>query len=116
MPRITGHIQRRWSISTEEVRQLRQLTDNPIKFTVPGPFTMVQQAQNDYYADISDAAAAYALAVRTEMADLFDAGVDIVQLDEPYMQARPEEAERYGVAAINTGSNNTVGSARLIDP
>jgi len=109
VPRITGHIQRRWSISTEEVRQLRQLTDNPIKFTVPGPFTMVQQAQNDYYADISDAAAAYALAVRAEMADLFDAGVDIVQLDEPYMQARPEEAERYGVAAFNTALEGATG-------
>ncbi|MDG1033388.1 MAG: hypothetical protein P8H58_00450 [Luminiphilus sp.] len=109
VPRITGNIERRWSISAEEVRQLRQLTDNPIKFTVPGPFTMAQQAQNDYYADISDAAAAYALAVKAEMADLFDAGADIVQLDEPYMQARPEEAERYGVTALNTALEGATG-------
>ena len=109
VPRITGNIERRWSISAEEVRQLRQLTDNLIKFTVPGPFTMAQQAQNDYYADISDAAAAYALAVKAEMADLFDAGADIVQLDEPYMQARPEEAERYGVTALNTALEGATG-------
>ena len=101
VPRIVGPIERKWSVSAEEVKQLRQLTDRPIKFTVPGPFTMAQQAQNDYYADVSEAAAAYALAVKAEVADLFEAGADVIQLDEPYMQARPQEAERYGIEVLN---------------
>ena len=74
---------------------------NTVKITVPGPFTMAQQAQNDYYTSTQQLAMAYAEAVNAEVADLFAAGADIVQLDEPYLQARPEEARRYGVAAVN---------------
>ena len=109
VPRIVGPIERKWSISAEEVKQLRQLTDHPIKFTVPGPFTMAQQAQNDYYADVSEAAAAYALAVKAEVADLFEAGADVIQLDEPYMQARPQEAERYGIEVLNAALEEAAG-------
>jgi 5-methyltetrahydropteroyltriglutamate--homocysteine methyltransferase len=109
-PRITGPIKRRHAISVDEVKALKQLTDRPIKFTVPGPFTMAQQAQNDFYPDLREAALAYAEAVREEVEDLFAAGADIIQLDEPYMQARPEAAEAYGIEALNAALRGTAGT------
>ncbi|MGO8960804.1 MAG: hypothetical protein ACLQFR_26025, partial [Streptosporangiaceae bacterium] len=98
VPRIVGPIRRRHPVCVDDVRFLRARTDRTIKITVPGPFTMSQQAQNDYYPTAEDAAFGYAEAVSAEIADLFAAGADIVQLDEPYLQARPEAARQYGVA------------------
>src|SRR5215472_14145281 len=101
VPRVTGPIRRRHPVEVEDVTFLRVNTGKTVKITVPGPFTMAQQAQNDYYPSTEDVALAYADAVNEEVRDLFAAGADIVQLDEPYLQARPEEARKYGVAAIN---------------
>src|SRR5512132_456922 len=100
VPRVVGPIRRRRPIEVEDVRFLRRHTDRPIKMTVPGPFTMTQQAQNDHYPDEASAALAYADAVNEEIRDLFDAGADMVQIDEPYLQARPEKAREYGVTAL----------------
>jgi 5-methyltetrahydropteroyltriglutamate--homocysteine methyltransferase len=100
VPRIVGPIRRRHPVEVEDVRFLRAHTDRPIKMTVPGPFTMTQQAQNDHYPDEASAAMGYADAVNEEIRDLFDAGADMVQLDEPYLQARPEKAREYGVTAL----------------
>src|SRR6185436_18256333 len=80
---------------------LRRNTTRQVKMTVPGPFTMSQQAQNDYYASEEEAAMDYAVAVNAEIRDLFAAGADIVQIDEPYMQARPEKARQFGLRALN---------------
>jgi 5-methyltetrahydropteroyltriglutamate--homocysteine methyltransferase len=80
---------------------LRSITDRRIKITVPGPFTMSQQAQNDYYAEEGDLALAYADAVSAELRDLKAAGADVVQIDEPYLQARPEPAREYALEAID---------------
>src|SRR5262245_38327628 len=99
VPRIVGAIRRRHAVLLEDLAFLRRHTDRRVKITVPGPFTMSQQAQNDHYADLADAALAYADAVNAEIRDLFAAGADIVQIDEPYLQARPAEARRYGIAA-----------------
>lgn len=101
VPRITGPIKRRHAVGVEDVKFLRSLTDKPIKFTVPGPFTMSQQAQDDHYGSRAAAAMDYAAAVNEELKDLVAAGADVVQLDEPYMQARPEEANEYGLQALN---------------
>jgi 5-methyltetrahydropteroyltriglutamate--homocysteine methyltransferase len=101
VPRITGPIRRRHAVGVEDVRFLRSLTDRPIKFTVPGPFTMSQQAQDDHYGSRGAAAMDYAAAVNAEVRDLLAAGADVVQLDEPYMQARPEAAREYGLEALN---------------
>ncbi len=101
VPRIVGPIRRRHAVGVEDVKFLRDNTDRLIKFTVPGPFTMTQQAQNDYYDSDAEAAMDYAAAVGAEIDDLFAAGADVVQLDEPYMQARPEKAREYGVEALN---------------
>jgi 5-methyltetrahydropteroyltriglutamate--homocysteine methyltransferase len=101
VPRIVGPIRRRHPVCVDDVRFLRAHTDRTIKITVPGPFTMSQQAQNDYYPSVEDAAFGYAEAVSAEIADLFEAGADIVQLDEPYLQARPEAARQYGVPVLN---------------
>lgn len=109
VPRIAGKIRRRHAVSVDEVRQLRALTDRQIKLTVPGPFTMSQQAQNDFYPSLAEAAMDYAAAVKAEIADLFAAGADVVQLDEPYMQARPEAAAEYGVAALNAALEGAAG-------
>ena len=77
-------------VEVEDLKFLRRHTDRKVKMTVPGPFTMSQQAQNDHYANLADAAMDYAEAVNAEIKDLFAAGADVVQIDEPYMQARPE--------------------------
>ena len=101
VPRIAGPIHREKPIEVEDVLFLRANTDRNLKITLPGPFTMTQQAQNDYYKTDEDAAMAYAGAVNEEIKELFDAGADVVQLDEPYMQARPELAKQYAIRAIN---------------
>jgi 5-methyltetrahydropteroyltriglutamate--homocysteine methyltransferase len=101
VPRVTGPIRRKHPVEAGDVAFLRANSGKTIKITVPGPFTMAQQAQNDYYARTEELALGYAEAVNEEVRDLFAAGADIVQLDEPYLQARPEEARKYGVAAIN---------------
>ena len=109
VPRIVGRIRRRHAVEVEDLRFLRAHTDRNIKMTVPGPFTMSQQAQNDYYKSEEDAAMDYAVAVNEEIRDLFAAGADVVQIDEPYMQARPEKARKYGLKALNAALEGTTG-------
>lgn len=101
VPRIVGPIRRRHPVQVRDLEFLRANTDRPVKITVPGPFTMAQQAQNDHYPDLAAAAMAYAVAVNEEVHDLYAAGADIVQLDEPYLQARPEQAHEFGVAVLD---------------
>ncbi len=101
VPRIVGPIRRKHPVEVDDVKFLRAHTAKPIKMTVPGPFTMSQQAQNDYYPSEEAAALDYAVAVNEEIRDLFGAGADIVQIDEPYMQARPEKARQFGLKALN---------------
>jgi 5-methyltetrahydropteroyltriglutamate--homocysteine methyltransferase len=110
VPRIVGPIRRRHAVGVEDVRFLRANTDRAVKFTVPGPFTMAQQAQNDHYATDREAALAYAAAVNAEIRDLLAAGADVVQIDEPYMQARPERAREYGVEALNCALEGVEGT------
>lgn len=113
VPRITGRIRRRHAVETRDVAFLRANTDRQIKITVPGPFTMAQQAQNDFYADEAEMAMDYAVAVNEEIRDLFAAGADIVQIDEPYMQARPEKARQYGLDAVNRALDGITGTTAL---
>jgi 5-methyltetrahydropteroyltriglutamate--homocysteine methyltransferase len=101
VPRVTGPIRRRHAVEVAGLKFLRASTGRTVKMTVPGPFTMAQQAQDDHYGSREKLALGYAEAVNEEVRDLFAAGADIVQLDEPWLQARPEEARRYGVKAIN---------------
>ena len=110
VPRITGPIRRRHAVGVENLQFLKRNTDRLVKFTVPGPFTMSQQAQNDFYASQAEAAMDYAQAVNAEIRDLFAAGADVVQLDEPYMQARPEQARDYGVEALNKALDGIDGT------
>ena len=113
VPRIVGPVRRREAVEVEAARFLRAHTDRPIKMTVPGPFTMTQQAQNDYYPTLAEATLAYADAVREEIQDLFVAGCDIVQIDEPYMQARPEAAREYGLAALTRALDGVAGQSAV---
>src|SRR5213593_3995738 len=101
VPRIVGRIRRRHPVEVDDLKFLKRHTNRQVKITVPGPFTMSQQAQNDFYGSEEEAAMDYAAAVNEEIRDLFAAGADIVQIDEPYMQARPEKARQYGVNALN---------------
>jgi 5-methyltetrahydropteroyltriglutamate--homocysteine methyltransferase len=101
VPRVVGPIRRTRPVEVSDVEFLRSISDRRIKITVPGPFTMTQQAQNDHYADDRSLALAYAEAVNDELRDLKEAGADVVQIDEPYLQARPEPAREYAVEAIN---------------
>ncbi len=113
VPRVVGEIVRQRPVETPHVAFLKRQTDKPLKITLPGPFTMAQQAQNDHYADIGSVALAYAAAVNDEVQDLFAAGVDIVQLDEPYVQARPEAAREYAVEAIDRAFAGATGVTAL---
>jgi 5-methyltetrahydropteroyltriglutamate--homocysteine methyltransferase len=113
VPRVAGPIHRRNPVLVRDLRFLREQTERPIKATVPGPFTMSQQAQDDYYRDEEALAMALADAVRAELADLFAAGADVVQIDEPYLQARPEQARRYALAAINRAVCGAPGTTVL---
>ena len=97
VPRVVGKVRRKHPVEVRDVQFLRANTDRMIKMTVPGPFTMSQQAQNDFYTDEEEMALDYAAAVNEEIKDLFAAGADIVQIDEPYMQARPEKARQFGL-------------------
>ena len=101
VPRVVGPIRRTRPVAVRDVEFLRSITKRRIKITVPGPFTMTHQAQNDHYADERSLALAYAEAVNEELRDLKAAGADVVQIDEPYLQARPEPARKYAVEAIN---------------
>jgi 5-methyltetrahydropteroyltriglutamate--homocysteine methyltransferase len=113
VPRVTGRIRRRHAVETRDVAFLRANTDRRIKITVPGPFTMAQQAQNDFYPGLREMALDYAEAVNAEIRDLFAAGADIVQIDEPYMQARPEAAREYGLEAVNAALDGIAGQTAL---
>ena len=110
VPRVVGPIRRRHPVEVRDVQFLRANTDRMIKMTVPGPFTMSQQAQDDYYKDPENLALDYAAAVNAEIKDLFAAGADIVQVDEPYMQARPDEARQYGLKALNRALEDITGT------
>ena len=110
VPRITGAIRRKHPVEVRDVQFLRANTAKPIKITLPGPFTMAQQAQDDYYGDEEALALAYAAAVNEELKDLKRAGADIVQLDEPWLQARADRAARYGVKAINRALDGIQGT------
>ena len=110
VPRVVGKIRRKYPVEVRDVEFLRANTERTIKMTVPGPFTMSQQAQNDFYKDDEEMALDYAGAVNAEIKALFAAGADIVQIDEPYMQARPEKARKYGLKALDAalaGVNGT---------
>ena len=109
VPRVVGRVRRRHPVEVRDVQFLRANTDRTIKMTVPGPFTMSQQAQNDFYKDEAEMAFDYAQAVNEEIADLFAAGADIVQVDEPYMQARPEKARAYGLKALTRALSGLKG-------
>src|SRR4051794_1857653 len=113
VPRVTGALRRPAPIQASDVRFLRAATDRTVKITVPGPFTMAQQAQDDHYADDRALALAYADVVREEIADLFSAGADIVQLDEPWLQARPEVARRYGAEALTRALEGAEGPVHV---
>jgi 5-methyltetrahydropteroyltriglutamate--homocysteine methyltransferase len=113
VPRVVGPIRRLRPVELEDVRFLRANTDRKIKITLPGPFTMAQQAQDDFYKDQEALALAYAAAVNDEARDLKAAGADVIQLDEPYLQARPDKAKRYGVAAINRALEGIPGPTAL---
>ena len=113
VPRVVGPIRRTRPVQVRDVAFLRRHTQRPIKVTIPGPFTMSQQAQNDYYRDEESMALAYAEAVHEEIHELFAAGADVVQLDEPWMQARPEPARQYAVKAINRALAGVQGTTAV---
>ncbi|MGD0955637.1 MAG: uroporphyrinogen decarboxylase family protein [Candidatus Acidiferrales bacterium] len=113
VPRIAGKIRRKHPVEVRDVEFLRKNTDRPIKMTVPGPFTMAQQAQNDYYKNEEEMLVDYAAAVNDEIKDLFAAGADVVQVDEPYMQARPEKARQHAVMALNRALDGVRGTTAV---
>ena len=113
VPRVSGKIRRKHPVQVRDLQFLRANTDRRIKMTVPGAFTMAQQAQNDYYRDEEEMIADYAAAVNAEIKDLFAAGADVVQVDEPYMQARPEKARQFAVGALNRELQGVEGTTAV---
>lgn len=113
VPRIVGKIRRRHPVEVRDLKFLRANTDRLVKMTVPGPFTMAQQAQDDFYKDEEALALDYAAAVNDEIRDLFTAGADIVQIDEPWMQARPEKARQYGIKVLDRALEGVSGTTAV---
>jgi 5-methyltetrahydropteroyltriglutamate--homocysteine methyltransferase len=113
VPRVVGPIRRRHPVEVRDVEFLRANTDRRIKMTLPGPFTMSAQCQDDYYHDEEKLALDYASAVNAEIKDLFAAGADIVQIDEPWMQSRPQQARRYGLAALDAALDGVAGTTAV---
>ena len=112
MPRVVGKIRRRQPVQVRDVAFLRANTERPIKITIPGPFTMTQQLFDEHYKDEAAVAMDCAIALNEEIKDLFAAGADVVQLDEPFLQAQPDKARRFGVAAINRAIDGVKGTDR----
>jgi 5-methyltetrahydropteroyltriglutamate--homocysteine methyltransferase len=110
VPRVVGKIRRRHAVQARDAAFLRANTERRIKITLPGPFTLAQQAQDDFYGDDEAMAMDYADAVNAEIKDLFAAGADVVQLDEPWMEARPEQAKRYGIKVLNRALDGVTGT------
>jgi len=113
VPRVTGKVRRKFPVEVRDVEFLRAATSRAIKITVPGPFTMSQQAQNDFYKDEQEMVLDYAAAVNAEIKDLFKAGADIVQIDEPYMQARPEKARQFGLNGLKAALDGVTGTTAI---
>jgi len=114
VPRVVGTIRRKHAVQIEYLKFLRAHTSKQVKVTVPGPFTMAQQAQIDFYGGSREAASLdYARAVNAEIRDLFTAGADVVQIDEPYMQARPDEARAFGLKALNQALEGVNGTTAV---
>ncbi len=113
VPRVVGPLRRSRPVEVRDVEFLRATTSRTIKATLPGPFTMSQQAQDDYYHDEEALAMALAEVVNGEVRDLFAAGADVVQLDEPYLQARAEKARRFAIKAINRALAGIAGTTAL---
>lgn len=114
VPRVVGPVRRKHPVCLEDLAFLKRHTKRQVKVTVPGPFTMVQQAQVDHYGGSRRLAAMdYAAALNAEICDLFAAGADVVQIDEPYMQARPDEARVFGVEALNRALDGITGTTAV---
>ena len=113
VPRVVGPIRRGRPVQAGDVKFLRENTDRPIKATVPGPFTLAQQAANEYYPDRQSLAMDYAVCVNQEVRELFAAGADVVQLDEPWLRNNPQEARDYAVAAIDKALEGVTGTTAL---
>ncbi|HEX7559479.1 MAG TPA: uroporphyrinogen decarboxylase family protein [Usitatibacter sp.] len=113
VPRISGKSRRKHAVEVEDLMFLKAHTTRRVKITLPGPFTMSCQAQNDFYPTDEAAAMDYAAAVNAEIRDLFAAGADVVQIDEPYMQARPEKARQYGLKALNAALDGITGTTAV---
>src|SRR5919206_3257317 len=113
VPRVVGPVRRTRPVEVDDLRFLRGQTDRPVKITLPGPFTMSQQASNEAYPDDASLAMDLAAAVNEEVHDLFAAGADIVQIDEPWLQARPEQAREYAIEVINRALEGVTGTTAL---
>jgi 5-methyltetrahydropteroyltriglutamate--homocysteine methyltransferase len=110
VPLVSGPIRREVPVEVRDLSFLRANTDRKVKITLPGPFTMTHQAQNTYYPDEESLAMAYAEAVNAEIKDLFAAGADVVQIDEPYMEAWADKAREYAVKALNRALEGITGT------
>ena len=113
VPRVIGKIRRKHPIEVRDLQFLRANTNHKVKITIPGAFTMTQQAQNEYYSSEEELAMDYAAAVNDEIKDLFAAGADVVQMDEPYMQARAEKARQYGIEVLNRALEGVKGTTAV---
>ncbi len=113
VPRVVGKIRRRHAVEVRDVEFLRRNTDRAIKITLPGPFTLTRQAKDEFYKDEEALAMDYAAAINAEARDLKAAGADVIQLDEPWLQAFPDAAMRYGVRVINRALEGVPGTTAV---
>jgi 5-methyltetrahydropteroyltriglutamate--homocysteine methyltransferase len=113
VPRVVGPLRRSAPVQVRDVAFLRAQTDRPIRITVPGPFTMTQQLFDEHYRDEPALAMDCAVALNAEIKDLFAAGADVVQLDEPFLQAQPDKARRFAIPAIDRALDGVTGTTAV---
>jgi len=113
VPRVVGKLKRKFPVQVRDVAILRSITDRPIRMTIPGPFTMTQQLLDEHYKDEAALAMDCAAALNEEILDMFAAGADVVQLDEPFLQAQPDKAREFAIPAINRALQGVTGETAL---
>lgn len=100
VPRVVGALERTQAVFIDAARQLRSATDHAIKFTLPGPMTMVDTLADHHYGDRQALAMVCAGILNQEALDLVGAGVNLIQFDEPAFNVFLDEVADWGVRAL----------------
>ncbi len=101
VPTVTGPVSRPRSVHGEEARYARSVAQNRLKFTLPGPMTICDTIADVHYGRRADMAMAFADLLNQEARELEEAGVDVIQFDEPAFNVFMEDVKEWGIEALH---------------